>query len=160
LSSRGKSNSGRPIPAKPRNPISLLLRNTGSELTLAGFPTKLGSGKIKGDDPMKRLMTAMLALAMSLTPIALARQNAMSPAQSGKPDAAPLMTLKGTVKADGDKITFLNEKDGKSWDVMNPEELKGHEGHHVELSAHVYAEKKSIHVMSVKMLNSNDSMSK
>jgi len=33
---------------------------------------------------------------------------------------APLMTLKGTVKADGDKYTFVNDKDGKSWDVMNP----------------------------------------
>jgi hypothetical protein len=35
---------------------------------------------------------------------------------------------------------------------MNPETLKGHEGHHVQLSAHVYADKNSIHVMSVKML--------
>jgi hypothetical protein len=47
---------------------------------------------------------------------------------------------------------------------MNPEELKGHEGHHVQLSAHVYADKNSIHVMSVKMLKggsmNNDSMSK
>jgi len=40
----------------------------------------------------------------------------------------------------------------KSWDVMNPETLKGHEGHHVEVSAHVYADKGAIHVMSVKML--------
>jgi hypothetical protein len=48
--------------------------------------------------------------------------------------------------------------------VMNPEELKGHEGHHVQLSAHVYSDKDAIHVMSVKMLKggsmSNDSMSK
>jgi hypothetical protein len=35
---------------------------------------------------------------------------------------------------------------------MNPETLKGHEGHHVQLSAHVYSDKNSIHVMSVKML--------
>jgi hypothetical protein len=77
---------------------------------------------------------------------------------------APLMTLKGTVKMEGDKTVFVNDKDGKSWDVMNPEELKGHEGHHVQLSAHVYADKNSIHVMSVKMLKggsmNNDSMSK
>jgi len=77
---------------------------------------------------------------------------------------APLMTLRGTVKAEGDKYMFVNDKDGKSWDVMNPEELKGHEGHHVQLSAHVYADKNSIHVMSVKMLKggsmNSDSMSK
>jgi hypothetical protein len=74
------------------------------------------------------------------------------------------MTLKGTIKADGDKYTFVNDKDGKSWDVMNPKELKGHEGHHVQLSAHVYADKNAIHIMSVKMVKggsmSNDSMGK
>jgi len=69
-----------------------------------------------------------------------------------KAAAAPLKTIKGTVKADGDKITFVSDADQKSWDVMNPETLKGHEGHHVQLSAHVYADKNSIHVMSVKML--------
>ena len=56
------------------------------------------------------------------------------------------------MKADGDKVTFVSDKDSKSWDVVNPEALKGHEGHHVEVSAHVYADKGQIHVMSVKML--------
>jgi hypothetical protein len=40
---------------------------------------------------------------------------------------------------------------------MNPEKLKGHEGHHVQLSAHVYADKNTIHVMSVKMLKAEKS---
>ena len=65
---------------------------------------------------------------------------------------APLKNIKGWVKADGDKLTFVADKDKKSWDVINPEALKGHEGHHVEVSAHVYADKGQIHVMSVKML--------
>jgi hypothetical protein len=65
------------------------------------------------------------------------------------------------VKADGDKITFVTDKDSKSWDVMNPETLKDHVGHHVSVSAHIYADKSSIHVMSVKMLKAEktDSMS-
>ena len=100
---------------------------------------------------MKKLMIFLIALTLSLS-VASFAQDTMAPAQSDKAAAAPLMTLKGTVKADGDKISFVNDKDGKSWDVMNPEELKGHEGHHVQLSAHVYADKNSIHVMSVKML--------
>ena len=50
-----------------------------------------------------------------------------------------------------------DDKDKKSWDVVNPEALKGHDGHHVELKAHVYADKKQIHVMEVKMLK-GDSM--
>ena len=64
--------------------------------------------------------------------------------------SAPLKTLTGTVKAEGDKVTFV-DKSGKSWDVMNPEELKAHDGHHVQVSAHVYADKSAIHVVSVKM---------
>jgi hypothetical protein len=117
--------------------------------------------------PMKKLMVCLLAItfAMSLTAFAQQDNNNMSQTQTDQmAPKAPLMTLKGTVKMEGDKTVFVNDKDGKSWDVMNPEELKGHEGHHVQLSAHVYADKNSIHVMSVKMLKggsmSNDSMSK
>ena len=104
---------------------------------------------------MKKLMLCLLAVtfAMSLSVFA-ERDNNMAQTQADQAGAqAPLMTLRGTVKAEGDKYMFVNDKDGKSWDVMNPEELKGHEGHHVQLSAHVYADKNSIHVMSVKMLN-------
>ncbi len=116
---------------------------------------------------MKKVMICLLTVTfvMSLSAFAqygTSQDNNMTQTQT---DAkAPLMTLKGTVKADGDKVSFVNDKDGKSWDVMNPEELKAHDGHHVQLSAHVYADKNSIHVMSVKMLKGdsmkNDSMSK
>jgi hypothetical protein len=114
---------------------------------------------------MKKVMICLLALTFAMSLSAFAQQESnMSQTQADQGAAkAPLMTLKGTIKAEGDKYTFV-DKDGKSWDVMNPEELKGHEGHHVQLSAHVYADKNSIHVMSVKMLKggsmSNDSMSK
>jgi hypothetical protein len=63
-----------------------------------------------------------------------------------------LMDIRGTVKADGDKITFVADADQKAWDVVNPETLRDHVGHHVELSAHVYADKGQIHVMKVTML--------
>jgi hypothetical protein len=108
---------------------------------------------------MKRVLVCLLVLTFALSLTAFAQYGSTSQ-DSNTPQAkadqtgakAPLMTLKGTVKADGDKYTFVNDKDGKSWDVMNPEELKGHEGHHVQLSAHVYADKNSIHIMSVKMI--------
>jgi hypothetical protein len=35
-----------------------------------------------------------------------------------------LMDIKDTVKADDDKITFVADEGGKSWDVINPETLK------------------------------------
>ncbi len=62
------------------------------------------------------------------------------------------MSVNGAVKADGDKITFVSDEGGKSWDVINPETLKDHVGHHVELSAHVYKDKGQIHVMKFAML--------
>jgi len=99
---------------------------------------------------MKKVMVCLLALtfAISLTAFAqysgTSQDNNATQTQADQMSAkAPLMTLKGTVKADGDKYTFVSDKDGKSWDVMNPEELKGHEGHHVQLSAHVYGDKNS-----------------
>ena len=115
---------------------------------------------------MKRMLICLLALTFAMSLSALAQQekgtsqDTMAPqSQADQTSAkAPLMTLKGTVKAEGDKYMFVDDKDGKSWQVMNPEELKGHEGHHVQLSAHVYADKNSIHIMSVKMLK-GDSMS-
>jgi hypothetical protein len=119
---------------------------------------------------MKKVLVCLLALTFTLSLTAFAQyssnsQDKMTQTQSDQTSAkAPLMTLKGTVKTDGDKVTFVSDKDGKSWEVMNPEELKAHDGHHVQLSAHVYADKNSIQVMSVKMLKGdamkNDSMSK
>jgi hypothetical protein len=46
---------------------------------------------------------------------------------------------------------FVSDKDGKSWTIINPDAVKGHEGHHVILNAHVYPDKMQVHVMSLKM---------
>jgi hypothetical protein len=102
---------------------------------------------------MKKLLTFALGFSLLLSISAFAQDTMQNPAPTDKTaPAAPLKNIKGTVKADGDKLTFVADKDMKSWDVMNPEALKGHEGHHVVVSAHVYADKNTIHVMSVKML--------
>ena len=63
-----------------------------------------------------------------------------------------LTDIKDTVKADDDKITFVSDDGENSWEVVNPETLKDHVGHHVEHSAHVYADKGQIHIMKVTML--------
>ena len=102
---------------------------------------------------MKKLWILVIAICITFSMAAVAQDMGKScDMGKDKAAAAPPKTLKGTVKADGDKITFVNDADQKSWDVMNPEKLKGHEGHHVQVSAHVYADKDSIHVMTVKML--------
>jgi hypothetical protein len=105
----------------------------------------------KTENNMKKLLVCLMAISLLAGMAALAQD--MSPnASSDNAAAAPLKSIKGTVKADGEKLTFVADKDQKSWDVVNPEALKGHEGHHVEVSAHVYADKGAIHVMNLKML--------
>jgi len=96
----------------------------------------------------------VFAFCVALSMSAIAQDTTSKSCTMGKDKAAtaPLKTLKGTVKVEGDKVTFVNDADQKSWDVMNPEKLKAHDGHHVQVSAHVYADKDSIHVMTVKML--------
>ncbi len=106
---------------------------------------------------MKKLLMCVLALSVMLGTAAFAQYGSQDTPKQDTPKkekaaTAPLKNIKGTVKAEGDKLTFVADKGGKSWEVMNPETLKGHEGHHVEVSAHVYADKGAIHVMSVKML--------
>ncbi|MGA9799932.1 MAG: hypothetical protein WBQ68_13065 [Terriglobales bacterium] len=110
---------------------------------------------------MKKLLILALALSVMFTVAGFA-QSMSQDSGMAKSAPAPLKNIKGTVKVDGDKVTFVSDKDKKSWDVANPEVLKDHDGHHVEVSAHVYADKGQIHVMSVKMLKADkmDNMSK
>ena len=102
---------------------------------------------------MKKLLVLALALTVMMVGVsALAQDMSKDSGQMSKAAAPPLKNIKGTVKADGDKISFVADKDQKAWDVVNSEALKGHEGHHVLVNAHVYADKNAIHVMNVKVL--------
>jgi hypothetical protein len=100
---------------------------------------------------MRKLSIAVLALSVGTLGIpVLAHGKPQETSQDEK--KPPLMNIRGTVKADGDKISFVADEGKKYWDVVNPETLKDHVGHHVELSAHVYKDKGQIHVMKVTML--------
>jgi hypothetical protein len=99
---------------------------------------------------MKKLSAAVLALSVATLGVPIIMQGkSQDTTQDQKPE---LMNIKGTVKADSDKIIFVSDDGGKSCDVVNPETLKAHVGHHVEVSAHVYKDKGQIHVMKVTML--------
>ena len=54
--------------------------------------------------------------------------------------------------AGGAKMAFVSDADKSVWGVDNPDALKGHEGHHVTIEAHVDAKAKSVHVESVTMM--------
>ena len=98
---------------------------------------------------MKKLLILVVALSVMFTVAGFA-QDMSKDSGMAKAAPAPLKSIKGTVKADGDKLTFVSDKDKKSWDVANPEALKGHEGHHVSVTGAMTGD--SIHVDSVKML--------
>ncbi|MFZ0774507.1 MAG: hypothetical protein WCA49_16575 [Candidatus Sulfotelmatobacter sp.] len=103
---------------------------------------------------MKKLVILCFAASMLLCGVALA-QDTMKP-DNMKADTAKPVDITGKISADGK--TFVNDKDNKSWKIINPDAVKGHEGHHVTLNAHVYADKGEVHVMSLKM--AADSMKK
>jgi hypothetical protein len=63
------------------------------------------------------------------------------------------MSLTGWVKTDGGKTTFVNDKDKQSWDISNPDAVKGHDGHHVTVKAKLNEADHSLTVDSLKMMS-------
>jgi hypothetical protein len=106
--------------------------------------TNLSAGE---ENNMKKLMALCFALAILTYGVAVA-QDTMSH-DTMKADSSKAVDVKGKISDDGK--TFVSDKDSKSWTIVNPEAVKGHEGHHVILNAHVYADKNQVHVMSLKM---------
>ena len=106
---------------------------------------------------MKKLFVVILAAFFVLSLSAFAQDTSKDAAnsQSVQAAAAAVKGVSGTIKAEGNKLTFVSDNDQKAWEVQNPETLKGLEGQHVTIQAHVDADKSSIHVMGVKQLKDN-----
>jgi membrane protein implicated in regulation of membrane protease activity len=97
---------------------------------------------------MKTICVATLALFFAaLSFPVLMHGKSQSASQSDK--SSDLMDIKGTVRSDNAKITFVADEGGKSWDVVNPETLKNYVDKHVEVNAHVFSDKGQIHIESV-----------
>ncbi|HST09635.1 MAG TPA: hypothetical protein VLL05_04615 [Terriglobales bacterium] len=122
---------------------------------------------------MKTLLVLSLSFILALPVIAMAQapaapagsQSAQQPgaSQTGASQGNDTMgqsakagNVKGTVSQDGK--TLVGD-DGKSWTIANPDAVKGHEGHHVELKGSADASTNQIQVSSVKMLK-GDKMKK
>jgi hypothetical protein len=97
---------------------------------------------------MKKLMAICFALSLLGSGVASAQDTMKD--DHKKADASKKAT-KVTGKLGGDGKTFVGDTDSKSWTVTNPDAVKGHEGHHVVLTAHVDADKGEIKVVSLKM---------
>lgn len=96
---------------------------------------------------MKKLMVICFALALLTFGVASAQDNMQN--DNMKSDMPKTTDVKGKISDDGKM--FVSDKDSKSWTIVNPDAVKGHEGHHVVLTAHVYPDKNEVHVMSLKM---------
>jgi hypothetical protein len=122
-------------------------------VTLPLRPHLLRKAAQKQENDMKKLLTLCFALSLFLSTAAVA-QNAMKQDNNMQADSGPkAINIKGKISADG--TMFVADKDGKSWKIINPDAVKGHEGHHVILNAHVYTDKGEVHVMSLKMVSDN-----
>ena len=97
---------------------------------------------------MKKLMAICFAMLILTFGIASAQDTMKS-------DTMKMDTAKKAVKVTGkiseDGKMFVSDSDSKSWTIVNPEAVKGHEGHHVTLTAHANADKNEVHVVSLKM---------
>jgi|SRR5579863_332275 hypothetical protein len=101
---------------------------------------------------MKKMIAIVFALGL-LTALSLVAQDTM-PQDTAKSDASTkAANVTGKISDDGK--TFVSDKDGKSWSISNPDAVKGHEGHHVTLKAHVSADKNEVEVVSLKMAGDN-----
>jgi len=91
--------------------------------------------------------------AASKTPADPASTPVMASANAPLPNtpAPSTKATKVTGKLGADGKTFVSDSDSKSWTVANPEAVKGHEGHHVVLTAHVNADTNQVNVVSLKM---------
>lgn len=101
---------------------------------------------------MKKLMIILFAFGL-LTSLSLAAQDTMKQDNAKASTTAKAASLTGKISDDGK--TFVSDKDGKSWSIDNPEAVKGHEGHHVTLKAHVSADAGTVEVVSLKMAGDN-----
>lgn len=64
-------------------------------------------------------------------------------------------TIDGQVKANGDKLIFVADQDGKPWDVLNPQLLKAYQGDHVQIAGHIFTDHHLIHIHTVKVLKAS-----
>src|SRR5579863_7390808 len=99
---------------------------------------------------MKKLLALVFAAAL-MTSVALIAQDNMGNMSNDnmKASSAKPSHIVGKISDDGK--TFTSDKDGKSWNIDNPDAVKGHEGHHVVLNANVASDAGSVHVNSLKM---------
>ena len=104
---------------------------------------------------MKTFLPAVLSLCLAVGIVAFAQDLPNPPPQKHQAAKAQITSMMGTVRADGEELTFVTDQ--RAWNVDNPEILKGHEGHYVRVKAHVNADEDSLHITEVTMPTASES---
>jgi hypothetical protein len=99
------------------------------------------------------LLTFFLCVSVGI--VAVAQDSPYPEPQKHQATGIRLTSIMGTVRAGGEKLTFVTDQ--RAWNVDNPETLKGHEGHYVRVNAQVYPDEGSIHITEVKMPTATES---
>jgi hypothetical protein len=97
---------------------------------------------------MKKVLTMIFALLL-LASFSLAAQDTTNQDNMKAGTSMKAASITGKISDDGK--SFVSDKDGKSWTISNPDAVKGHEGHHVTLKAHVSSDTNQVDVVSLKM---------
>ena len=113
---------------------------------------------------MKRVLTLLFAFLLTASPSLLAQDTSnqsgstdkkTSKAEKKEAKAAEkgkAMSLTGWVKDQDGKTVFVNDKDKQTWNIANPDAVKGHEGHHVKVKAMLNEADHSINVEKLTMM--------
>ncbi len=112
---------------------------------------------------MKRIVTLLFAFVMAASLSMLAQEPAANPgdkkvdkAEKKEAKAAAKnksMSLTGWVKEQDGKTVFINDKDKQVWNIENMDAVKGHEGHHVKVTAKLNEADHSVNVEKLSMLS-------
>ena len=114
---------------------------------------------------MKRLVTLLFAFVMTASLSMLAQEPAANPGGADKKTAkaekkeakaaekGKAMSLTGWVKDQDGKTVFVNDKDKQAWNIENMDAVKGHEGHHVKVTAKLNEADHSVNVEKLSMLS-------
>lgn len=104
---------------------------------------------------MKRFVAlAAFVLLLNCTAFAQGSSGAKDKPNSGATLPA-LKTVTGTVKFHGDELTLVDDADGKSWNIINPDVVRSYEGQHVQITGHAFVEKHMIHAHTVEVVKAD-----
>ena len=106
------------------------------------------------------VLLALFFLFVCLNGPALAQSSTGGKDKSGPPPLAVIRTITGTVKTAGNELTFVDDADGKPWNIINPDAVRQYEGQHVHITGHAFTDRRALHAHTVELVKGRDADAK